>query len=239
MTALTLRDVDYSFGADGRTLCDLNLVVGAGELLVLLGPSGSGKTTTLRIIAGLLQPGAGDVLFDGRSMLGTPPEHRRAAMVFQQHALFPFRTVGENIAFGLRSRKVPKAERPGRIEAALDAAQLAGFAERWPDELSGGQRQRVALARALVVEPRLLLLDEPLSNLDPNLRHDLRNTICRLQRTAAITTVMVTHDRAEAQAMADRVAVMIDGRICQIGPASEVFQQPVDAKVADFIGPVS
>lgn len=202
----------------------------------MLGPSGCGKTTALRLVAGLVEPSAGDVLFDGVSVLETPPEHRGTAMVFQEHALFPFRTVAENIGFGLRVRKVPKSERPARIETALEAVQLGGFGPRWPDELSGGQHQRVALARALAVRPRLLLLDEPLSNLDPNLREDLRDTICTLQRSAAITTLMVTHDRAEARATADRVAIMIGGRIRQVGPPADVFEQPIDAAVATFLG---
>lgn len=236
MPELTLRGIEFGYEADHSVLRGVDLEVAAGELVVLLGPSGCGKTTTLRVVAGLIKPSRGEVLFDGESMLGTPPERRGAVMVFQRHALFPFRTVAENVAFGLRARKVPKGERPALVEAALESVQLGGFGDRWPDELSGGQVQRVALARALAVSPRLLLLDEPLSNLDPNLRSDLRTTIAELQRAAAMTTLMVTHDRAEARALADRVAILIDGRIRQVGAPEEVFGHPVDDEVADFVG---
>lgn len=231
-----IQGIELGYGTAPPVLRGLDLHVDSGELVVMLGPSGCGKTTALRLVAGFMEPSAGDVLFDGASVLGTAPEHRNTAMVFQEHALFPFRTVAENIGFGLRVRKVPKSERPARIETALEAVQLEGFGPRWPDELSGGQHQRVALARALAVRPRLLLLDEPLSNLDPNLREDLRDTICTLQRSAAITTLLVTHDRAEARETADRVAIMIGGRIRQVGPPAEVFGQPIDAEVAAFLG---
>jgi ABC-type Fe3+/spermidine/putrescine transport system ATPase subunit len=204
--------------------------------MVLLGPSGSGKTTTLRLIAGLLRPTGGDILFGERSMLSVPPERRGAVMVFQDNTLFPFRTVAENLEFGLRIRKVDRSRRQTRIGDALAAVQLAGFENRWPDELSGGQQQRVALARALVVEPELLLLDEPLNSLEPGLRAELRDTISHVQRAAGITTVFVTHDQTEAVALADRIALLIDGRIRQVGAPADFFDRPADAEVARFFG---
>ena len=207
----------------------------AGELLVLLGPSGCGKTTTLRLIAGLLQPNGGDVLFDGRSVLATPPEKRGATMVFQEDALFPFRTVGQNIEFGLRMQQVERSQRPPKIASCLSAVRLDGFEDRYPDELSGGQRRRVALARALAVDPKILLLDEPLANLEPELRVDLRETLIDICRAAGITTIVVTHDHTEAVALADRIAVMIEGRVRQVGPPAEVIDNPVDEVVARFL----
>ncbi|MEM8923978.1 MAG: ABC transporter ATP-binding protein [Actinomycetota bacterium] len=213
MTALAVREVTFRHGTSDPVLDGVDLVADAGELVAIGGPSGCGKTTLLRIIAGLLTPERGDVTFDGASVLSQPPEHRGAAMVFQDHTLFPFRTVAANVAFGLRVRRVPAKERRERVAAALDEVQLGGYAKRWPAELSGGQRQRVALARALVVRPRLLLLDEPLSSLDPELRSDLRQTIRRIQREHAITTVMVTHDRSDAEAIADRTVALRDGML--------------------------
>ena len=219
-----------------HAVVNVSLDVADSELLVLLGPSGSGKTTILRLIAGLTTPDAGDIAFDGKSILDVRPEDRRAVMVFQNHELFPFRTVGENVGYGLKLRRVPKAERSALVAEALASVRLAGFEDRWPDELSGGQAQRVALARALVVKPRILLLDEPLTSLDQELRGDLRDTICNLQRSAGITTVMVTHDQEEARVMGDRLAIMIDGRIRQVGPPDEVRGHPADGDVAQFLG---
>ncbi len=237
MTRVSLHDLAFSYGSgEPPAVAGADLEVAAGELMVLLGPSGSGKTTTLRLVAGLLTPGGGDVRFDGRSMQGVPPERRGAVMVFQGDSLFPFRTVAENLEFGLKMRAVARRERPGRIAEALAAVQLAGFEDRWPDELSGGQQQRVALARALVVRPALLLLDEPLRSLEPELRADLRATISSVQRAAAITTILVTHDQAEAVAVADRIAVMIGGRIRQVGPPAAFYHRPADAEVARFFG---
>jgi putative spermidine/putrescine transport system ATP-binding protein len=233
---LSLRGVEVDFASGVRALDGLDLDVEQGELLALLGPSGCGKTTTLRVIAGLIRPSGGDVMLRGSSVLAVPPEQRGAVMVFQQHGLFPFRTVGENVAFGLKVRKTPRSEIRTRVAGALVAVQLANFEDRWPDELSGGQRQRVALARALVVEPSVLLLDEPLSHLEPNLRDELQHTIVKLQRAAGITTVLVTHDHAEAFAMADTVAVMFDGRIRQVGAPSDLLDRPADAAVARFLG---
>lgn len=236
MTSLLLRDLAMTYEGGVRAVTGVDLRVASGELLVLLGPSGSGKTTTLRLIAGLLRPTAGDVLFDGKSVLGIPPERRGAVMVFQDNALFPFRTVAENLEFGLRMRKIERGERRRLITRTLATVRLSGYEDRWPDELSGGQRQRVALARALVVRPRMLLLDEPLSNLEPALRSELRETIWRVQRREEITTVLVTHDQTEAVAMADRIALMIDGRIRQVGPPADFFLRPADVDVAHFFG---
>lgn len=213
MVSLSLQDLHHSYGADCVAVDGLNLDVDDGEFLVLLGPSGCGKTTTLRLIAGLEQPGRGDVLFDGKSMIAVPPEKRGVAVVFQTPALFPFKTVAENVALGLKLQRVPKAERAKRVDEALVLAHVADLATRWPAELSGGQRQRAALARALATKPRLLLLDEPLSSLDDELRSELQQTILDIQRAARVTTVMVTHDRSEAQLMADRIVWMDDGTI--------------------------
>ena len=234
MTKLSLRAIEKVFARGVPALRGLDLDVEPGELMVLLGPSGCGKTTALRVIAGLDTPTAGDVRFDGESVLAVPPEKRGAVMVFQENALFPFKTVAENMAFGLRMRKVGPQDRQARVAQALESVQLAGYEDRWPDQLSGGQRQRVALARALVVRPRLLLLDEPLSSLEPELREDLGATIRRVQRDAGITTVFVTHDQREALAVADRIALMIDGRVRQVGYPNEFFRTPVDLEVARF-----
>lgn len=233
---MTTLELAAATVAHRDTRIEVSMRVDSGRQLALLGPSGCGKTTTLRMIAGLVRLDAGDVCFDGRSMANVRPEDRDAAMVFQEHALFPFRTVEENVEYGLSVRNVPAAERPARVQAALSAVQLPGLGDRWPDQLSGGQRQRVALARAIVVEPKVLLLDEPLSSIDPQLRSDLQQTICRVQRERAITSVFVTHDRNEARAVADDLAVMLDGRIRQVGHPAEVFANPADSEVAEFLG---
>ena len=188
------------------------------------------------MIAGLVEPDAGDILFDGESMLRVRPEERNAVMVFQAHALFPFRTVAENVAYGLKIRKVASTARAERTEQALAAVQLEGYQDRWPDELSGGERQRVALARSIVVEPRVLLLDEPLSSLDPVLRAELQQLICRVQRMRTITSVFVTHDRDEARAVGDQVAVMLNGEIRQVGTPDHVFANPASEDLATFLG---
>ena len=212
MIKLELRDLEITYENGVRALNRLNLTVAQGELMVLVGPSGSGKTTALRVIAGLIRPSAGDVFFDQHSVLDVPPERRGAVMVFQTDTLFPFRTVGENLEFGLRMHKVGRSERRVRASEALSAVQMSGSEDRWPDELSGGQRQRVALARALVVRPKLLLLDEPLTSLEPSLRSEMRETITQVQRTFGITTLMVTHDQGHAD-HASRVVHMLDGRV--------------------------
>jgi ABC-type Fe3+/spermidine/putrescine transport system ATPase subunit len=236
MTSLMLDNLTKEYEQGFAAVSGLNLTVDEGELLVLLGPSGSGKTTTLRLIAGLLQPTSGDVLFDGASVLSVPPEKRGAVMVFQEHSLFPFMSVGDNVAFGLKMRKVSRSEIETRVKSALATVQLAGFEDRWPEQLSGGQRQRVALARSLVVRPRLLLLDEPLSNLDRGLREELRQMVREVQQEVGITTLFVTHDQSEATAMADRIGVLMEGRLRQVGPPRDIYERPVDVEVARFFG---
>jgi ABC-type sugar transport system ATPase subunit len=191
------------------------------------------------LIAGLLTPTGGDLLFDGQSVLTLPPEKRGAVMVFQQHALFPFMSVGDNIAFGLKMKGVDRATIRKGVAAALKKVQLPGIEERWPNQLSAGQQQRVALARALVIRPNVLLLDEPLSNLDQSLREELQSMIRTLQQEAAITTLFVTHDQAEAVAIADRIALLIDGRLRQVGPPRDFYERAVDAQVARFFGGVN
>ena len=236
MTTLTLQNLSKEYLPGHTAVSELNLTINEGELMVLLGPSGCGKTTTLRLIAGLLQPSSGDVLFDGLSVLDLPPEKRGAVMVFQEHTLFPFMSVGDNVAYGLKMRKLAPAEIEKKVAQALTAVQLPGYQDRPPASLSSGQRQRVALARALVVRPRLLLLDEPLSNLDPGLREELRQVVRSLQQEAGITTLFVTHDQAEAVAIADRICVMMDGVLRQCGQPRQFFEDPVDAQIARFFG---
>ncbi len=215
---------------------DLSLTIGRGEFFTFLGPSGCGKTTTLRMIAGLLLPDAGEILFDGRPVTATPPWHRNIGMVFQNYALWPHMTVYDNVAFGLVERKVARAEIGSRVEDALRLVGLEGLGHRLPSQLSGGQQQRVALARAIVVQPGLLLLDEPLSNLDARLRVQMRNELVKLQRQLGITTIYVTHDQDEALMLSTRIAVMHRGRLMQLGTPAEVYERPADIFVADFLG---
>jgi spermidine/putrescine ABC transporter ATP-binding subunit len=235
MTELRLERLRKRFGAH-LAVDALDLTISNGELMTLLGPSGSGKTTVLRIVAGYLTPDEGRVLLDETDVTSTPPEKRDIGMVFQSYALFPHRTVARNIAFGLERRKVAKQERGARVAEALARVQLSELDERYPHELSGGQQQRVALARALVIQPRLLLLDEPLSNLDAKLRGGLRLEIRRIQQDLGITTVLVTHDQEEALTVSDRIAVMNRGRIEQIGTANDLYHHPKSRFVAEFIG---
>lgn len=239
MTAVSLHHITVSYAPAAPALCNVSLDVTSGELMVLLGPSGSGKTTALRAVAGLVRPAAGDVCFDGRSVAKVPAERRGAVMVFQEHALFPFMDVGANVAFGLKMRGLGRDVIAQRVADALAAVQLPGFQQRWPDELSGGQRQRVALARALVIQPRVLLLDEPLSSLEPSLREELREVIRQLQRQAGITTIFVTHDQSEAIAIADRICLLMDGTVRQVGTPRSFFERPVDRAVARFFGGVN
>lgn len=212
----------------------LSFSVPTGHLVALLGPSGCGKTTALRMIAGLTSPDAGDVRFDGRSVLDLPAQERGAVMVFQDPMLFPHLSVAQNVGFGLRMRRVAKGEIQKRVAQILQLVQLPGLEERAVHALSGGQQQRVALARALVVNPQLLLLDEPLANLDANLRVEMRQLIRQVQQTLQITAIFVTHDQEEAVMMADEVALMLGGRLLQMGPARELFEQPCSATVAEF-----
>ncbi|HIP74610.1 MAG TPA: ABC transporter ATP-binding protein [Thermococcus paralvinellae] len=207
-----------------------------GEFLTLLGPSGCGKTTTLRIIAGFEKPDRGEVLFDGRVMNEIPPYGRNIGMVFQDYALFPHMSVFKNIAFGLELRKLPRREIEKRVLRILKLVGLEGLENRYPEQLSGGQQQRVALARALVIEPEVLLLDEPLSNLDAKIRERLRGEIKRIQKELSITTIYVTHDQEEAMAISDRIAVMKDGTIEQVGKPLEIYYNPKTEFVARFLG---
>ena len=218
----------------------LNLEVKSGELITLLGPSGCGKTTTLRMLAGFITPDEGKIIVDDRIISAPknslPPEKRNMSMIFQSYAIWPHLTVFENVAFGLRLRKIGKKELSDRIARALALVHLEKLAHRYPSELSGGQQQRVSLARAVVVEPKILLLDEPLSNLDASLREAMRHEIMTLHRRLKLTTVYVTHDRTEALALADRVVVMKTGKIQQVGTPEEIYEHPDTEFVASFIG---
>lgn len=217
-------------------LNDINLEVKQGELLTLLGPSGCGKTTTLNLIAGFLEADKGDVYIKGKKVTKVPPYKRDLGMVFQTYSLFPHMTVYDNLSFGLRLRKIAKSDKDKRISQALELVKMSGLGNRYPRELSGGQRQRVAIARALVVEPELLLLDEPLSNLDAKLRHELRTEIKRLQKEIGVTTIFVTHDQEEALSMSDRVVVMNAGKIEQISSPTSIYNHPNSEFVFQFIG---
>ena len=219
-----------------RILDDLALDIAAGELFFLLGPSGCGKTTLLRCVAGFVRPEAGSICFGAQEVTGLPPERREAAMVFQSYALWPHLTVGQNVAFGLEQRRLPAAEIRQRVGAALELVKMGDRAAARPHELSGGQQQRVALARALAVRPRCLLLDEPLSNLDAKLRLEMRTEIRRICKQAELTAIYVTHDQKEALSIADRLAVMENGRILQCGTPWDVYRCPVHPAVATFIG---
>ncbi len=235
MAHLQLTGVTKRYG-EFKAADDISLDIADGEFLVLLGPSGCGKTTTLRIVAGFIEPTSGSVRLGDRDITGLPPWKRNTGVVFQSYALFPHMTVAENIAFGLEMRKVPKAEMAPKITEALRLVRLDHLSDRLPRQLSGGQQQRVALARALVFRPDVLLLDEPLSNLDAKLRQDVRVEIRELQRKLGLTTVMVTHDQEEALTMADRLVVMSEGRIRQIGSQQDLYERPAEKFVADFVG---
>jgi ABC-type Fe3+/spermidine/putrescine transport system ATPase subunit len=232
---LVLDGLGKRFG--GHTVLDgVALAVARGEVLALLGPSGSGKTTLLRLLAGFETPDAGRILVDGERLDPLPPARRNVGMVFQHYALFPHLSVGENVAFGLR---LPRAEAAARVAAALGRVDLPGFEDRRVGEISGGQQQRVALARALAPEPRLLLLDEPLSNLDPSLRERTRRELRRTLARVGITTVLVTHEQEEAFHLGDRVAVLSDGRLHQVGTPEELYERPATRFVAGFVGRAS
>ncbi len=233
--ALTLNGVTKHFGT-AVAVDGIRLEVAPGSMLGLLGPSGCGKTTVLRMIAGLVPVTAGTITVDGEDVTQRPPHRRDIGLVFQHYALFPHLSVAANVAFGLEMRGVAAADIRTRVAEALDMVQLPGLDARRPRELSGGQQQRVALARALVIRPRILLLDEPLSNLDARLRDELRLEIRGIQQRLAITTVFVTHDQAEALAMCDVVGVMSQGRVAQIGSPAEVYERPVSRMVAEFVG---
>jgi ABC-type Fe3+/spermidine/putrescine transport system ATPase subunit len=240
VTGLALHGLRKTYpGAGQAAVHGLDLTVASGSLTALLGPSGCGKTTTMKLIAGLLSPDAGEVTLDGRSITTLPPERREVTMVFQNPLLFPHLTVAENLAFGLRMRHLPKTEIASRVEAMLARVRLDGLGHRRPAALSGGQQQRAALARALVLRPKVLLLDEPLSNLDPSLRDEMRQLISTLQQETGITTLVVTHDQSEAVALADRIALMLDGRLAQHGPPQDFYRRPATLAVARFFGGVN
>ncbi|MTH61520.1 ABC transporter ATP-binding protein [Paracoccus litorisediminis] len=230
-----LTGLGRSYG-DNRVVQSVDLTIKGGEILALLGPSGCGKTTTLRMIAGLIEPTEGDVIIDGRSVIGLPVHKRNLGMLFQDYALFPHLTVRENVAFGLEMRGVPKAEIAARADEALRKVRLAGFEARMPAQLSGGQRQRTALARAIVYQPRVLLLDEPFGALDRKLREEMQVELRALCAELGLTTIIVTHDQEEALILADRVAVMEGGRLRQVAPAQEIYHRPATQFVADFMG---
>jgi ABC-type Fe3+/spermidine/putrescine transport system ATPase subunit len=237
MTQVSLQELTKEYGSNRlAAVRRLSLEIPSGEITALLGSSGSGKTTLLKIIAGLLPVTAGDVLFDGRSVLHIPAEQRGAVMVFQNHLLFPHMTIAQNIGFGLKMRGIRPDEIKRRTQAILDVIQLPDMGARRPHQLSGGQQQRVALARALIVEPRVLLLDEPLSSLDTHLRDEMRDLIRRVQRTFRITTIMVTHDQQDAIVMADRIALLQDGTLLQFDTPDALFVRPGSESVARFFG---
>lgn len=233
---LELKNVSHSYGRGEPALRDLSMQAEPGELVALLGPSGCGKTTALKVVAGLLSPETGEVKVEGESVLGTPPEKRRAAMVFQKSLLFPHMDVAANVGFGLRMRGEAKDGFGRRVREALEQVQMEDFADRKPGELSGGQQQRVALARALVTEPNLLLLDEPLSALDANLRAEMRGLIKKLQRDGGYTTIFVTHDQEEAVVMADRIALIFDGELQMYDHPQAFYDRPASREVAKFFG---
>jgi ABC-type Fe3+/spermidine/putrescine transport system ATPase subunit len=235
METISTEAVSKAFGQT-QALKQVSLQIKAGELFFLLGPSGCGKSTLLRCIAGLETPDSGVIRFGGLEVTAVPPHRRGTAMVFQSYALWPHLTVAQNIAFGLEERRVPKPEVKRRVAEALELVQLKGFGPRLIDQMSGGQQQRVALARALVVKPKCLLLDEPLSNLDAQLRLEMRREIRRLVKDHGLTAIYVTHDQEEALAMADRIAILIAGGIAQLGPPEEIYRSPRSAEVAGFIG---
>ena len=235
MATLVLKNITKRFG-DFTAVNNFNLDVADGEMIALLGGSGCGKTTTLRMIAGFTAPTEGSIFVDGKEMGKIPPYKRNVGIFFQNYALFPHMTVFENVAFGLKLQKLPKAEIEQRVSEILSLVKLFGLEKRYPRELSGGQQQRVALARALVTRPSILLLDEPLSNLDAKLRVEMQVEIKRIQKELGITTIIVTHDHEEAVSLADRVIVMNAGQILQVGSPYEIFDKPNSEFIADFMG---
>ena len=242
MAGISIERVSKRYGPVAAVR-ELSLEVRDREFLTLLGPSGCGKTTLLRLIAGFLRPDAGTIRVDGLTLSSAdavvPPERRGMGMVFQNYAIWPHKTVFENVAFGLEVRRVPRADARERVGRVLELVNLEGLEQRFPSELSGGQQQRVALARSLVVEPKILLLDEPLSNLDAKLRERMRWELKDLQRRTGITFVYVTHDQAEAMALSDRIAVLHRGSLLQDGPPRDVYARPASREVADFMGLVN
>ncbi len=232
---IDLKNISVSFDGE-QILKNINLYIRDGEFITFLGPSGCGKTTTLRIIAGFLEPDGGDVIFDGKRINGVPPHKREVNTIFQRYALFPHLNVAENIAFGLKLKKMPKDKIDKKVEEMLSLVNLKGFGNRNINSLSGGQQQRVAIARALAVDPKVLLLDEPLGALDLKLRKDMQNELKKIQQSLGITFIYVTHDQEEALSMSDTIVVMDSGKIQQIGSPTDIYNEPKNAFVADFIG---
>jgi ABC-type Fe3+/spermidine/putrescine transport system ATPase subunit len=235
MTTIRLDGVSRSFGAV-RAVDNVSATIEEGRLFTLLGPSGCGKTTLLRMIAGFCDVESGSIWFDDRRIDTLPAHHRNTGMVFQNYAIFPNLTVERNVAYGMRARKVKPAEIASRVQKALERVRLVGYGPRWPHQLSGGQLQRVAIARVLVIEPAVLLFDEPLSNLDAQLRTQMRVEIRQLQQALGLTTIYVTHDQEEALAISDRIAIVRSGKIEQVGSPEEIYQRPQTAFVAEFLG---
>ena len=238
-TKIQINNLTKTFGKGKsavNAVDNLSLTINPGELFFLLGPSGCGKTTLLRMIAGFIDPTHGSIAFDDKIVTHEPPNKRNTGMVFQSYALWPHMTVAQNVAFGLNVRKIQNPERDKLVTQALQAVQMAEYAHRKPTELSGGQQQRVALARAIVIKPAVLLLDEPLSNLDAKLRNDLRHQIRDICKSSGITTVYVTHDQKEALSMADKVALLKDGQIMQLGTPVNLYRKPQSQFVAEFLG---
>lgn len=235
MSSITIQNMNKSFN-DKKVIDNLNIYIDNGELIALLGPSGCGKTTTLKIIAGLIEMDQGDILFDDKSVKDIPTEKRGALLVFQDYLLFPHMDINANIAFGLKMRGVKKKVRQKRAAEMLSLVNLDSYGQLYPSELSGGQKQRIALARALAVNPEVLLLDEPLSNLDSNLREEMRELIKEIHVKEGMTTIFVTHDKEEAIMVADKIAIMNKGKIEQFGTPEELYNNPVNKYVADFFG---
>ena len=240
MTQVVLDKIQKVYsGADEAAVDDFSLEIPTGKLVAFLGPSGCGKTTTLKMIAGLIHPTAGRISFDGEDVLPIPAEKRGAVMVFQNYLLFPYMNVGDNVGFGLKMRGVNKRVIAEKVGEMLALVKLPDIARRRPTQLSGGQQQRVALARALITQPRVLLLDEPLSNLDAHLRDEMRELILSIQRELAVTTVFVTHDQEEAVLLADQIALMFDGLLLQYASPEEFYQRPISERAARFFGGVN
>jgi len=235
VSSVTLTDIVKRFEAF-TAVHKTSLEIPEGNFVTLLGPSGCGKTTTLRMVAGLLDPTEGDILIKGRKVNDVPIHKRNLGLVFQNYALFPHKTIAENVAFGLKYRGVSKQDARKRVQDALELVQLPGVGDRYPKQLSGGQQQRIALARAIVIEPDVLLLDEPLSALDANLREDMRVELKRIQERIGVTTIFVTHDQSEALAMSDQIVVMSAGRVEQVGASEDVYNTPASEFVANFLG---
>jgi len=237
MSSVTLQQLSHNYSDSPHPAVDhVNFSIRKGELVSLLGPSGCGKTTTLKLIAGLLKPTSGDIYFDESRVTDVKPERREAVMVFQNYLLFPYMSIEENVGFGLRMRRLSKKEMVARVGRMLTLMGLEELKDRKPSQLSGGQQQRAALGRALVLRPKVLLLDEPLSNLDAHLRDEMRELILSIQRSLGVTTIFVTHDQEEAVLLADRIALMFDGRIQQIGESRLFYEKPASRRIASFFG---